>query len=204
MNFTDWTAKLVKDRIIEMADTLRMVPAVKGPKSYGNAMPEGVRQRSEAFGYHKATYRETASAAALWRMEQCFGWINSLPDQYDRELLYGWSFEKVRTGRSLADFAEENGMNERKLLRAVIAICQRIADRLNQERQIRLSAPDCAVSENAFELTSTTVSSEKCATHWRASDGRPHIDPALPKSRVIEPRKIRARHSEKNRSLGAR
>lgn len=204
MNFTDWTAKLVKDRIIEMADTLRMVPAVKGPKGYGNAMPEGVRQRSEAFGYHKATYRETASAAALGRMEQCFGWINSLPDQYDRELLYGWSFEKVRTGRSLADFAEQNGMHERKLLRAVTAVCQCIADRLNQERHIRLSTPDLQVSEIQPDIKSTTVTSEKCATDWRASDAKPQIDPSLAKSRVLEPRAIRARHSDRNRSLGAR
>lgn len=137
-------------------------------------------------------------------MEQCFTWKNALQDQNDRELLYDWSFVKVRTGRSLSDFAEENDMGERKLLRVITAICQCFADSLNQARQIRLDRPDCAMSENAFELTSTTVTSEKCATHWRDTDGRPHIDSVLGKTRVLDPRFIRSRHSDKNRSLRVR
>lgn len=204
MTFTDWTAQAIKDRVLEMADTLRKLPPVRGPKMFGSAMPEAVRKFSEAYGSSTPRYRENASAASLGRMEQCFGWVNSLPDASDRHLLYSWSFIKVRSRMRLADLAEENEMHERTMRRAVTAVCQRIADRLNQERQIRLATPDCAVSENAFELTSTTVSSEKCATHWRESDGKPHIDPALPKSRVLDPRKIRARHSDQNRSLGAR
>ncbi len=201
MTFTYWTAAAVKDRIIEMADTLRMVPAVRGPKAFGNAMPEAVRRFSEAGA---ARYRRSASAASLGRMEQCFGWINALPEQSDRQFIYAWSWVKVRSGLRISDFAAKNDMSESKLLCAVTAICQRIADRLNQERQIRLVSPDCAVTDFQPDITPTTVTSEKCATDWRAPDARPQIDPSLPRSRVLEPRTIRARHSDKNRSLGAR
>lgn len=50
MNFTDWTAKAVEDRILEMADTLRMSPSVKGPQAFGSSMPEAVQRHSEAYG----------------------------------------------------------------------------------------------------------------------------------------------------------
>ncbi|WP_353652375.1 hypothetical protein [Sinorhizobium sp. RAC02] len=210
MTFTDWTAKAVEDRILEMADTLRKVPAVRGPKVYGSAMPEPVRRFGDAYGSGTARYRETASAGELGRMEKCFEWINALPSQSDREFLYAWSWVKVRTGLTIGAFAKKNDMSESTLRRAVKTICQRIADRLNQNRQIRLVAPDCAVTENERFIASTTVTSEKCATDWRASDARPQIDPALPKSRVLDPRKIwagiqtRTAGSGRSRSLVGR
>lgn len=35
MNFSDWTAKAIEHRTLEMADTIRKLPAAKGPKAYG-------------------------------------------------------------------------------------------------------------------------------------------------------------------------
>lgn len=76
MMFTDWTAKAVEDRILEMADTLRMSPAVKGPQAFGSSMPEALQRHSEAYGSMTARYRETASAGALGRMEQVWAWVS--------------------------------------------------------------------------------------------------------------------------------
>ena len=193
MKFTDWTAKAVEDRILEMADTLRKSPAIRGPKVYGSSMPEPIRHHEEAYGFHAARYRETASAGALGRMEQVWAWINAMPDEADRKLIYAWSWVKVRKGMKISAFAAENHFNERTLRRAVTAICQGIADRLNQEQQIRLLTPDCLVSETQPDIASTTVTSGNCVTAWRTSDAKPQIDPALASRRVIEPRPSRAR-----------
>ncbi|WP_156408845.1 DUF6362 family protein [Rhizobium sp. Root708] len=176
-----------------MAETLRRMPAARGPKAFGSAMPETVRSVSEAFGYQPARYRQTASAGALGRMEGVFGWINALSDENERKLIYAWSWVKVRKGVTIARFAEENLLNERTLRRAITAICQSIADILNQKGQFRLGGADLQVSETQADITSTTVSSEKCVTHWRDSDAKPHIDPALAPLRVIETRQARAR-----------
>ncbi|MGQ3211709.1 MAG: DUF6362 family protein [Shinella sp.] len=121
MTFTDWTAKAVEDRVLEMADTLRKVPAVGDPKVYGSAMPEPVRRFSDAYGGRAARYRETASAGELGRMEKCFDWT-ALPSQSDREFLYAWSWVKVRTGLTIWAFAKKNDMSESTLRRAVKAI----------------------------------------------------------------------------------
>lgn len=193
MKFGDWTAKAVEEWIIEMADTLRKLPAARGPKVFGNAMPEALRSFEESYGAHAARYRENASAGALARMEQVFGWINALPQEADRKLIYAWSWVKVRRGRTISAFAEENAFNERTLRRAVTAICQAIADNLNQKGQVRLLAPDCAVSEVQADIASTTVTSGNCVTAWRSPDAKPQVDPALARRRVLEPRHARAR-----------
>lgn len=121
--------------------------------------------------------------------------LNALPIEFDRKLIYAWSWVKVRKGMKIAAFAAENDLNERTLRRSVTAICQRIADRLNQEHQIRLLTPDCVVSEIQPDIATQTVTSGNCVTAWRAPDARPQVDPALASLRVIEPRHGRARPS---------
>ena len=194
MNFVDWTAKAVEARILEMADTLRVSPAVRGPKMFGNAMPESVKRYDESYGLQAARFKETASAASLGRMEQVWNWINALPSEADRKLIYAWSWVKVRKGMKISAFAAENDLNDRTLRRQIDRICQRIADNLNRITAVRLNSPGCVVSENQSDIASSTVTSEKCATHWIAPDGKPQIDPALAKFRVIKPRDVRARH----------
>jgi hypothetical protein len=65
-------------------------------------------------------------------MEQVWAWINALPDQADRKLIYAWSWVKVRRGLKISAFAAENDLNERTLRRAVTTVCQRIANNLNR------------------------------------------------------------------------
>ena len=191
--FTEWNAELVRDRIIEMAETMRICPRVKGPKSYGNAMPEPVQSREDAYGYHSTRYTKTPSAAALSRMEQTWTWINRLECQDDRELLYGWSWIKVRKGFTLAAYAENLGMNDRFLLRKILVLCHQISEQLNRHRSIRLNNEGLHMSETQPDITPRHVSSGNRASSWAAPDARPHIDPAAPSSRTLDHRAIRVR-----------
>jgi hypothetical protein len=193
MKFEDWNAKTVEGRILEMAEALRLSPAARGPQSFGSAMPEAVRVPGEGYGYGAAYYRKTVSAGALGRMEQVWAWINALPEQSDRKLIYAWSWVKVRKGMKISAFAEENDLNERTLRRAVTAVCQRIANNLNRNHAIRLDSADLQVSENQPDITSQTVTSESCVTHWRGEGAKPQLDPAHARRWVIDHREIRAR-----------
>lgn len=193
MKFEDWTAKAVEDRILEMAEALRLSPAAKGPQAFGSAMPEPVRDPGEGYGYGAVYYRKTVSAGALGRMEQVWAWINALPEQSDRKLIYAWSWVKVRKGLKISAFASENDMNERTLRRAVTAVCQRIANDLNRNHAIRLDGADLQVSENQPDIAPQTVTSESCVTHWRGKDAKPQLDPSQPRRWVLDHREIRAR-----------
>ncbi|TCL89841.1 hypothetical protein C8J38_11029 [Rhizobium sp. PP-WC-2G-219] len=186
--FAEWTAKVVESRILEMAEALRLAPAAKGPREFGNSMPAPVRAAGESYGYGQAYWRQTASAGSLGRMEVVWKWINSLPDVTDRKLLYAWSFVKVRKGLKISAFAADNDMNGRTLRREITKICQKIADTLNQRQVSRLSSADLHLSEIQAKHSSYSVASEKCATYWRSEDAKPQIDPSAPIKRRLEHR----------------
>ncbi|KQS83435.1 hypothetical protein [Rhizobium sp. Leaf383] len=193
MKFTDWTAKGVEERILEMAEALRLSPGVKGPREFGNAMPSPVRPADEGYGYSPAYYRKNASAGALSRMSEAWDWINALPEMTDRKLMYAWSFVKVRKGMKIAAFAAENDMNDRMLRRSITKLCQHIANDLNRKAAIRLTVTDLQVSENQRDIASSTVTSESRVNHWRDKDAKPQIDPAQRSRRVLDHRESRER-----------
>ncbi|ARO24763.1 hypothetical protein TAL182_CH03018 [Rhizobium sp. TAL182] len=191
MNYEAWTWKAVETRIIEMADTLRLVPAYRGPKQYGSAMPEVVRRYDEAYGFDASRYGESASAADLARMEEVFGWINSMLDETARKLVYAWSWIKVRKGMKISAFAAENDMNDRMLRRQIQLHCQTIANNLNRVVLVRLNSEDCGLSENEGESDQSDVTSKKCersAPHWMASDARPILDLESPELAALNKR----------------
>ncbi|TCQ28247.1 DUF6362 family protein [Rhizobium sp. PP-CC-3G-465] len=193
MTFHDWNAKTVEDRILEMAEALRLSPSVKGPQQFGNAMPAPVRAADEGYGYSPAYYRKNASAGALSRMSEVWDWINALPEMADRKLLYAWSYIKVRKGMKIAAFAAENDLNDRTLRRSITKLCQQIANDLNRKASIRLTVTDLQVSENGAHLASQTVTSESRVNHWRDKDAKPQIDPSLRSRRVLDHRESRER-----------
>lgn len=207
MKYEAWTAPAIRDRILEAAMTIRRLPKVMGPKMYGNALPEPVRRYDDAYGYSEASTKKRASGVAISRMEKTFEWINAYLCEDDRKLVYGWSAVKVRKGMSIAKFAEENKSYERMMRREILRCCQIIANELNRLFEIRLDKQDCRLSENAAQREPTTVSSKNRVhgiTHWSDADAKPQIDTGLPEKRLLEPRAIRARHSDRNRSLGVK
>jgi hypothetical protein len=172
MTYEAWTARAVEDRVIEAAETLMLLPHVKGPQAYGSAMPQVIRDW-QAYGSEKSGYKRRPSRGAIDRMPEVWEWINALPSQADRVLLYAWAWVKVRSGRKIADFASREGMNVRTLRRAITSICQQIANNLNRMHIVRLNDLVDAVSEITAETDPETVSSVKYASHWRAPDAKP-------------------------------
>ncbi len=208
MKYTAWTWKSVETRIIEMADTLRMMPKAKGPKEYGSALPETVQSFSDAYGSETARYKESASAAALGRSEQVWGWINTYLNEQQRKLIYAWSWVKVRKGMKISAFAAQNDMNERMLRREISHYCQIIANNLNQIMLVRLNNGTCEVSENEGETGQSDVTSKKCATHWMDSDARPILDPSSPElaalnQRLEDANKRREREARRRQKVAA-
>ncbi len=195
MKYAAWTWKAIEARIIEMADTLRLVPAHYGPREFGSPAIETVKSYEEAYGFHAARYSETASAASLGRMEEVFGWINGYLCEADRKLIYAWSWVKVRSGMKISAFAAENDLSDRMLRREITRICQLIANDLNRRMLVRLNSDDCALSENQPELDQSDVTSNNCGTVRKngiafdlAPDARPILDLNNPELAVLNDR----------------
>jgi Domain of unknown function (DUF6362) len=178
--YQEWTAKDIEHRILEAADTLMLMPGEKGPTWAAGSMPDGKPDSfNMAYGSAPATYKRRPVAAAIDRMYETWRWINELEKAEDRKLLYGWAYVKTRRGMKLSRFASENLMNDRKLKRKIDELCQQIADERNRLYQVRLTVELDSVSENDDNSHQQTVSSEKCATHWRAPDAKPKNIPSL-------------------------
>ena len=195
MKYEAWTWKAIEARILEMADTLRMMPAYRGPKQYGSAMPEVVRRYDEAYGFETARYRESASAANLGRAEEVWSWINALQSEADRKLLYAWSWVKVRKGMKIAAFAAENDLSDRMLRRQIQHHCQVIANDLNRRVLVRLNSEDCGLSENEGESDQSDVTWNNCGTVRKngiavamAPDARPILDTSSPELAALTQR----------------
>lgn len=124
-----WTARHVETWLVEAAETLLMLPPDRGPRMYGNSMPDPVKDRY-AYGYHPSRYIRRPSPSAIDRMMKVWEWLAHVPET-ERRLLYGWAHVKARRGARLSDFAQNAGYKSRTLRMVVSRLCQRIADRLN-------------------------------------------------------------------------
>lgn len=155
-----WTAQAVRDRAVEAAETLMLTPNSGGA---GTTWSLAIDLAKESYGYNSAWYRRRPSPGALTRMAETWEWINRLPKESDRRLLYAWAWTKAKKGRSLNDFAESSGFIPRTLHRVVTRICQAIADDLNQRGIAWLEAPVDVVSENDGKTAPLRVSSRKSA-----------------------------------------
>lgn len=144
-------------------------------------MPDPLRLVIDAYASNTRRYRRKPDAAAIDRMEECWMWINELPEPATRRFIYDWSRTKCSDRRSLKMFAIRNGLTERTVRRTVVRICKMIAERLNEAH-----APNLADVDRG---NVNQVPKEKCKIsyqhHWRAANARPQIDPQLKKSRLV-------------------
>jgi hypothetical protein len=144
------------------------------------------------------------SPGALTRMTATWSWINALPSESDRRLLYAWAWQKTRKGKFLDDFASREGIKTRTLRWTITRICQAIADDLTQRKVPCLDQAVDDVAEIEPEPASQTVSSETSAT--ATSDGivgfiEPGAKPRYPTPAEIEALK---KHLEKRNKLRRR
>ncbi|MRX33203.1 DUF6362 family protein [Aminobacter sp. MDW-2] len=175
MTYQAWTAKAVEESVLEAAETLMRMP--NDYRVGGGGSVWG--QYKDEYGPTRTKVIVRPTGAAIDRMEKVWDWINRLPDQADRVLLYAWAWVKARRGRSINDFASREGMNVRTLRRAVTRICQLIANDLNRIQLVRLNSAVDPVSENQSELHPEQISSVSYANHWRAADAKPQHLPEL-------------------------
>lgn len=176
--YREWTAKTVEHRVVEAAETLMLMPKVQGPKAYGNAMPQPLKEW-EQYGSEPSRYVSRPSRDAIDRMPETWTWINGLPVADDRRLLYAWAWVKARRGKKIADFASREGMNARTLRREISRICQVIANDLNRNHIVRLNNRVDVVSEIPDEVDPEQISSVKYASHWMAPDAKPRHIPEM-------------------------
>lgn len=175
MNYQPWTHKDIEARVLEAAETLMLMPGVKMPA----AVQAIWREYKDDYGKEKTHYRRRPEGAAIDRMYETWRWINELEKAEDRKLLYGWAYVKARRGMKLSRFALENMMNDRQMRRKIDQLTHIIANNLNRLYQVRLTVELDSVSENDDTSHQQTVSSEKCATYWRAPDAKPKNIPSL-------------------------
>lgn len=165
MHYRDWTATQVRDWLIEAASTVRSLPRANGPKKSGNCHPEIVREswKDTKSADTDGHARHVSSSFAIARMEAVWSWVNDLPREEDRRLMYEWAEAKALGKGYLAVVMERNELTERTLRRAVLCLCQRIADGLNRKHEIRLTIPLDPVSEISDPVRDFSVASKYCA-----------------------------------------
>ncbi|WP_144223452.1 hypothetical protein [Mesorhizobium amorphae] len=180
VTYQAWTYEMVRERIIEAAETLLLNPASYGPRLIGMAL----------FGEYKDEYlrgegtrvRRTPSAHALAEMEETWSWINDWLPEKDRKLVYDYGFIMSRKGLTLKVWCERNGWIKRTFERAVSRCCQRIADELNRKYHVRLTMPFDALSQirakhASFEVASDSRAPVKPKLYHRADDATPTHTP---------------------------
>lgn len=121
----------VKAMIVQSAETLMCMPNVR----YGGSM-SGMsvvwQQVMTEYPPERTSYKRRASPAEIDDMHKVWEWINALPNESDRKLLYAWSYIKARKGARLKGFAAKNCMSEGGLRKKIDKLCQLIAN--NQGR----------------------------------------------------------------------
>ena len=173
MNFSEWTAQLIRERVVEAAETLLTSPAALGPRMTGS-MSDVFREYVDPYARGEPTrLKRVPAPGALSRMEETWRWINGFLEERNRKLLYDYGFLKSRRGMYLARYLERNGLVRRTFERQVLRACQQIADNLNRAHAVRLTTPLDGVSQIEAEMDPTKVSSVKYATHWMVPDAKP-------------------------------
>ncbi|KAB2728241.1 DUF6362 family protein [Brucella anthropi] len=178
MTLSEMTAADMEARVIEAAATEGLLPRVNGPKSGGNSMPDVVREWS-SYASEPSRYIRRPKPDAIDRMMETVCWINDTLPEDERLFLYKWAKAKVTKGVKLNDFAKKNDINNRTMRRYIRFLCQRVIDGASRLERFRLTEAVDPVSENDDNSHQQTVSSEKCATHWRAPDAKPKNIPSL-------------------------
>ncbi|MBW8637052.1 hypothetical protein K1W69_07615 [Hoeflea sp. WL0058] len=181
--FQAWTTKAVENRVIEAAETLMLCPRAHGPADIRNSMPDTILEQHAAYGASRPRYRRTPTPGALDRMEKCWEWINALPDQAERELLYEWARIKCGKGCTLATLAKINGYTERGLRRKITHICAEISLRLNAAH---VANTELASKQWAEDRTPVRLNEHKRLNHWMQENAKPAVDAELPKRRSVQ------------------
>jgi len=184
-----WTAQLIEDYLVEAVETLRILPDdARGPKQFGNSMPTPVRAWQD-YGREPSRYIKRATPAAIDRMMETWKWLNAIP-YHDRVLLAGWAEAKATKGKSVQDFASQEGIKSRTLRWTVSRLCQGIADMLNTGNgAIRHDATVDAIAEILAYETPDSVPNkrpEKRPTSFMEPGAKPYHDSSMSPKKIAK------------------
>lgn len=130
-----WTAEAVRERLEEMAATLRAYRVAVGPAGYRSYWPTIVRSAWESYldpdgKPQEARLRRPApSGRAIDRMDQAIAWF-ALLDARDRKLVWAWA-----NGAAWWRLADRWGRNERTLRRWLDGALAVIVGALNEGQE---------------------------------------------------------------------
>lgn len=137
-----WTALLVRERLVEAADTMAHLQVDRvGPSQPRGRWPVYAREHKDAYGYGQVQVRYIPDAAAISRADEARAWINALVDE-DRARQIVWARASCEAGkRSFAGWCRKNRVARRSAYRLTDLIHERVALSLCKA-SINLRYPD--------------------------------------------------------------
>jgi len=137
-----WTALLVRERLVEAADTQAHILTERvGPGRIKSLWPVFAHDRNDAYGYGQVQVRYIPNAAAISRAEEAQAWLSALVDD-DKGRQIVWARASCEAGkRSFAGWCRKNRIPRRSAYRLTDLIHQRVALSLCKA-EITLRYPD--------------------------------------------------------------
>jgi hypothetical protein len=131
---TGWTPELVRSRLVEAFETLRLLPFDRNarPSACLTLWPDVVRDVVEAYGYRRERLRRQPSASEIQRMDEALPWLFFVTDPKQRKAVVAVALRyRLRgIGRALGCSHETIRNWERRALKA-------ISDALNRQAAVR-------------------------------------------------------------------
>lgn len=191
--------ELVMLRFLEAADTMRRLPSDRGPRGGGGGWPfpiiaEVDEERDPSRWSVSFTRRQSASAAAISRMEEVFDWhlkILGATPNLSRAI---WCFAHGRiVGRSATENFRRYGMSRQSGFRWMEQGIRAVATAL-QAQHAPLVSPDLEHLGRIGLIRPSQASSSRITPsprNWRAEDARPTAEASV--GFIIVPRPRRRR-----------
>lgn len=195
-------------RFLEAADTIRRLPAVRGPAGFKNAMPEYRQSFEDAVAAEgtreKEAFRDDwvrlarAGKDAIRRAEEVFDWDIRLMERESARVIWRFCFCRIY-GTAFTDACRARRWNPRTAYRRMEQGFNGLADILNNE-EVAVELPDLAHLEALHLIEPDAIRPDPPGTHWR-EDSRGSITDAG--YVIILPRK-KSRRKRRNRNNKAR
>jgi len=199
-----WTALLVRERLVEAADTMAHIVVDRvGPGRLRSLWPVYARDHKDAYGYGQVQVRYIPDAAAISRADEARAWINALVDE-DKARQIVWARASCEAGkRSFAGWCRKNRVPRRSAYRLTDLIHERVALSLCKA-SINLRYPDygrVAQHEGIEGGQIDSLSISASPRSFMEDDARPVDDPeardmAWSEKQAERRRKILARYEQ--------
>jgi len=199
-----WTALLVRERLVEAADTQAHILVERvGPGRIKSLWPVFAQDRNDAYGYGQVQVRYIPSAAAISRAEEAQAWLSALVDEDKaRQIVWARAVCEARK-TSFGAWCKKRRIVRRTADRLLALIYERIALSLCKA-SINLRYPDYGRVSNHGGISGVQIDSLSIPASPRSfmeDDARPIDVPevrdmAWAEQQAERRRKILARYEQ--------